>query len=423
MMSPKKILLVHGALNLGGIETHIVRLAEELSLRGVEVHVLLLTKVCDVELVKTLEKYAVIYFLADILKYKNSIVINNAQIMAVMPVSKIHLLEILEDVDCVHVCGVWSLVFYCRNIADIARTTKVVCGVYHQNEFNFSSVHPTFFRRYLISMVQTYLPPDSMLFFNEKSVETAISLYGEKYREGNVFPIGIKFDGSKIDPSVNWKLRKIISVGRLTKFKTYNFKMIECFDEIKKIDQSFQYHIYGDGEEMTALKNLVEERNLSGSVFLHGSIPYNQFGNVIKDAFIFIGSGTAILEASSMGIPSIIGIESDSDGLTYGLLSSLSGYSYHEKNLNYALHSFPDCIKDVSVLELPDYVDISNKAKSRALEFSIEKFIDLYIKFISDNLLLPTKNDKISLAPYLVGVLFCFLIGFFNKKRIFGVRY
>ncbi len=423
MITPKKILLIHGALNLGGIETHIVRLAEELSLRGVEVRVLLLTKVCDVALIKALEKYAVVYFLADILKYKNSIVKNNAQLMAVMPVSKIHILGILKDVDCVHVCGVWSLVFYCRNIVGLARTTKVVCGVYHQNEFNFSSVYPIFFRRYLIGMVQSYLPSDSMLFFNEKSVETAISLYGEKYREGNVFPIGIKFGGSEIDPSVNWKLRKIISVGRLTKFKTYNFKMIECFDEIKKIDQNFQYHIYGDGEEMTALKKLVEDRRLSGSVFFHGSIPYNKFENVIKDAFIFVGSGTAILEASSMGVPSVIGIESDNDGLTYGLLSSLSGYSYHEKNLNYALHSFPDCIKDISVLALPDYIDISDKAKSRASEFSIEKFVDLYTKFISDNLLLPIKNVKISLVPYLLGVLFCFLIGFFNKKKIFGARY
>ena len=49
---------------------------------------------------------------------------------------------------------------------------------------------------------------------------------------------------------------------------------------------------------------------------------------------VFVGSGTSIIESSALGIPSIIGIESNNDGETYGFFSNLRGYSYNEDNLD-----------------------------------------------------------------------------------------
>lgn len=423
MLFPKKILLLHGAFSLGGIETHILRLAEELHGRGIQVHVLLLTKKHESKLLSELKKFAVVKFAADILKNPSSPFRNNLQFMSVMDPIESELANILQDVECVHVCGVWSLVFYIKHVMRKLPHTKVVCGVYHQNEFNFRSISPPFFQKHLFNLVNQSIPAESMLFFNEKSVDTAVDLYGEKYTGSDVFPIGIKFKADSVDARINFRSRKIISVGRITSFKTYNFKMVEAFHEILKIDSSFEYHIYGDGEQFSELKQFIASQGMGKSVFLHGSLPYQDFEKVISDAFAFVGSGTALLEAAAMGIPAIIGIESDDQGLTYGLLSKLTGYSYHEKGLNFPLQTFSNCIEDIAMADVDAYAMISERSKIRASEFSIEEFVDLYLNYMKKNTLLPDTNISIDMSKYYPGIFSCFAMGIMDKKRSFSARY
>lgn len=423
MSHPKKVLFLHGAFNLGGIETHILRLAEELHGRGIEVQILLLTANYDKKLIGELGKFSTIKFVSDMLKRPICLFENNLQLMSVLPLKKDSIDNLLNGVDCIHICGVWSLVFYSRHIRQKAMQTKVVCGVYHQNEFNFRSIHPYFFQKQLFNMVNNSIPEKSMLFFNEKSVDMALDLYGEKYNGSDVFPIGIKFGGNVIDPKINHQSRKIISIGRITSFKTYNFKMVEIFDEILKIDPLFEYHIYGDGAQFSELEQFIETKNMKNSIFLHGSLPYHDFEKIIKDAFIFVGSGTALLEAAAMGVPAVIGIESDTEGLTYGLLSKLCGYSYHEKGLSFSLENFVTCISDIAALDVTGYAEISEKSKVRASEFSIEEFVDLYLAYLKSNALLPMRDIHLNMPEYLLGIASCFALGFFDKKKLFGARY
>lgn len=423
MSFPKKILLLHGAFSLGGIETHILRLAEELHGRGIQVHVLLLTKKHEPKLLDELKKFATVQFAADILKNPSSRFRNNLQFMSVMDPMESELDKILRDVECVHVCGVWSLVFYIKHVMQKLPRTKVVCGVYHQNEFNFRSISPQFFQKQLFNLVNQSIPAESMLFFNDKCVDTAVDLYGEKYTGSDIFPIGIKFKKESIDPSINFKSRKIVSVGRITSFKTYNFKIVEAFNEILKIDPSFEYHIYGDGEQFPELKQFIASRGMENCVFLHGSLPYQDFEKVISDAFAFVGSGTALLEAAAMGIPAIIGIESDDQGLTYGLLSKLTGYSYHEKGLNFPLQTFVDCIADMATADLDAYSRMSEHSKMRASEFSIEEFVDLYLDYLKKHPLLPDTNTGINMQKYYFGIFSCFCLGVMDKKKTFSSRY
>lgn len=423
MPLPKKILLLHGAFSLGGIETHILRLAEELHGRGIEVQVLLLTQKHDARLLAELRQYAVVHFAADMLKNPASPLRNNLQCMAVMPPREAELKQLLAGVDCVHVCGVWSLVYYIRHVLPRAPRTKVVCGVYHQNEFNFRSIHPRFFQQLLFQLVDQSIPAGSMLFFNEKSIDTAVELYGEKYTGSDVFPIGIKFRQDAINPSQNVQSRKIISVGRITSFKTYNFKMVAAFPEILKIDPAFEYHIYGDGEQLPELRQFIEARGLQQSVILHGSLPYQDFEKVIGEAFAFVGSGTALLEAAAMGVPAIIGIESDEEGLTYGLLSQLKGYSYHEKGLAFPLESFATCIAALATGGQEAYAAVSARCKMRAAEFSIGEFVDLYIRYLNQHALLPDPQVRINMPKYLIGIISCFVLGHLDKKKLFSARY
>ena len=144
---------------------------------------------------------------------------------------------------------------------------------------------------------------------------------------------------------------------------------------------------------------------------------------MIGEAFAFVGSGTALLEAAAMGIPAIIGIESDEEGLTYGLLSQLKGYSYHEKGLAFPLESFATCIAALVTGGEDAYAAISERCKMRAAEFSIGEFVDLYIRYLNQHALLPDPQVRINMPKYLIGIISCFVLGHLDKKKLFSARY
>lgn len=103
-------------------------------------------------------------------------------------------------------------------------------------------------------------------------------------------------------------------------FKTYNKHIINILDEINHLGYNLEYYIYGDGPERFFLEKLAKTK-----IHFKGSI---DLPNILNNAFLFVGSGTSIIEASAGGIPSIIGIESEDRPYTYGL------FSYNENNLH-----------------------------------------------------------------------------------------
>ena len=115
-------------------------------------------------------------------------------------------------------------------------------------------------------------------------------------------------------------------------FKTYNFWMLDVVKKLReKID--VEYHIYGNGPDYEKISRKISELNLTKVVFLKGELPYANFRSVVSSYDIFIGSGTAIIEASSLGIPSIIGVEMVEKPLSYGFVCDIPGFSYNEDGL------------------------------------------------------------------------------------------
>ena len=79
---------------------------------------------------------------------------------------------------------------------------------------------------------------------------------------------------------------------------------------------------------------------------------------------LFVGSGTAIVEAASFGIPSVIGIENCSEPVSYGFLTDVPGFSYNEDGL----------YEKVEVLELiSKFISSSISEKDKLSDQHIEK--------------------------------------------------
>lgn len=102
--------------------------------------------------------------------------------------------------------------------------------------------------------------------------------------------------------------KKVISVGRLDKFK--NFKdQIVIWNEISKKHPDWTLHIYGEGSEKSNLQRLIESYHLEEKVLLHGYA--QQIDKVYSGAAIFVftslaeGFGLVLLEAMQAGVPAV----------------------------------------------------------------------------------------------------------------------
>lgn len=113
---------------------------------------------------------------------------------------------------------------------------------------------------------------------------------------------------------------KIVSVGRLDDYKTYNLFMPAIIRRL--VDQGFDmsYEIYGEGVFRPQIEALVEELGLKERISLMGYLPYAQFPEVLEEAYAFIGMGTAAIEAAAAGVPTIYSAPRDMAGVTHGLL-------------------------------------------------------------------------------------------------------
>ncbi len=100
----------------------------------------------------------------------------------------------------------------------------------------------------------------------------------------------------------------IVSAGRLTEQKNFPL-LIQAFAEFRLLFQDYKLEIYGQGEDESALKELVASMNLEESVRFCGFAP--DLHQRIVDAAMYVSSSdyegipNSVLEAMAMGLPTI----------------------------------------------------------------------------------------------------------------------
>lgn len=102
--------------------------------------------------------------------------------------------------------------------------------------------------------------------------------------------------------------RDIIAVGNLRQVKDYP-TMIRAFSIFANVHKDNILHIYGEGIEENAIRNLIDSLDLKDRVILHGSV--KDLTEVYKSCRFLVHSSrseswcNAILEALSFGVPCI----------------------------------------------------------------------------------------------------------------------
>lgn len=339
------MLFIYGALPVGGIETFFMRMAKERHRLGLHTTILLLSlpHESNPELLNEMKKYANVLFPDDIFLNLGKF---TRRLPLLVPVKKRALERILENVDQIHASdGMHALVGY-RLSNMLNKNIIVTVGFYHYIKFLWGGDGVAWHEKVNRKFIFDFLPEKSLLFFSEGNRQLYIKHKRKKLTDANTFRLGVidKKD-IKVSGEVNLPI-KIVAIGRLVDFKTYNFYMIKVLKNLKTKGFNVQFDIYGDGPLKAQIADEINKAGLSESIHLKGTLDYLKFDETVSNYNLFIGSGTAIIQAAALGLPSIVGVENVIEAETYGYFSDVNQYEYNLKGLDLEMISVETIIED-----------------------------------------------------------------------------
>ncbi len=374
------MIFIHGSLAMGGVETFIVRMAKQRYKQDKQTVIILLSTEdkSDKGLVEEARKYAKLLFLPDV-------VFLPSFASKIYPFHLVLLLKIkneisqyFEDTRHVHATSGICILFYSKIIKLLPRNHSFTVGVYHSTEFTWGGKELPFFERANRDFFYNRLNRDNIIFFNESMKPLHEGYIGKSFDGVNLFPLGVvddEFSRNPTLPVAKDNILRLVSVGRLVNFKTYNLHMLDVVSKLIDLGVSVKYDIYGIGPLEQEMEKSIANLNLGGIVSLKGLLDYNSFSETISSYDIFIGSGTAIIQASSLGVASIVGIECVDAPVTYGFFSHIQGFSYNEDNL-YDKMPIVDVINEYANASVASKIELSELHKQKANEFTMETCVN-----------------------------------------------
>ncbi|WP_460859807.1 glycosyltransferase [Rheinheimera gaetbuli] len=242
-----------------------------------------------------------------------------------------------KDTSQIHVSDGFSAIVAFSLMQRLEKQLPITVGFYHSKEFLWgANRNLPYFEKVNRAFVFNFLAQINLIIFNE-SLVALYQQHGRDLSKANCFPIGV-VDVSSSDSRLAFSVKsvsplQIVSVGRLVDFKQYNKWMIELVAELKSSAMSLEYHIYGNGPLEASLRDLAKRLGVVDAVHFHGLLNYADFDATVAQYDIFVGSGTAIVQAAALGVPSIIGIENVAEPYSYGYIADITGFSYNEDGL------------------------------------------------------------------------------------------
>jgi hypothetical protein len=206
----------------------------------------------------------------------------------------------------------------CQLAAVTGNSSKVLAGIYNPYVFKwyYATESLPFWeaKKLYVNNFLENIPANARLFCGVDQIEELEEVHR---RQGMLWPIPIdtrEFDTAARKP----KWGKIVSVGRLSPMKEYNFYMIDVIRALRDKGHDVTWSVYGTGEYESQMRERIKELDLGGSISMQGTVPYRCFRQVLADAYVFVGMGTSVLEAALFKVPNVNALAYDRKGMTTG---------------------------------------------------------------------------------------------------------
>jgi len=408
------MIFLANTLTVNGGTTFLVRLCKALRMRGEHCAVLLLREHGDPQMIAQLSAHATIVRLSSFTAQPKL-----PQHFGIFgPVRWTALLNALRPFGRhVHAMGVFSLLF-ARRLADRRASLRVTAGVYHQNEFMYDPAGLPFPAQ--AQRLFATLPAENVVFFNEVVRNHYADFFARDYGRAPIVPIGIELAPTPARESAPEE-RLIVSIGNLVDFKTYNRHVIEMLPQLVRSVGQLRYDIYGDGPEEPALRSLAARLGVAPHVSFLGRLPYAQFRDVVSPATVFVGSGTALIEAAALGVPALIGIESNPHQTSYGLISHVPGLTYNEETPSLPKRPMLPLLTDL-LTDSAVWLRASSACAQKARDFSVERTAAGFAALESTALDWHCGSDKAGMARTWAGLVATIAFETVTRQKSFSGR-
>lgn len=97
----------------------------------------------------------------------------------------------------------------------------------------------------------------------------------------------------------------IVTVARLDHMKNYLLHLPVMMRRLRDDGMTLRLHIYGEGPFQREIEQRIASNSVGDLIELRGSIAYSQLHEVYATAGVFVGMGTAALEAAASGVPTV----------------------------------------------------------------------------------------------------------------------
>ena len=189
-----------------------------------------------------------------------------------------------------------------------------------------------------------------------------------------IIPLPINYHAPLWKPTKNSSIR-IVSVGRLVDFKAYNLGAAPviraCLD--RGIDVTWD--IYGYGPQEPEIRRLAVESGVERNLQLMGKLDYDKFSTTVADYDLFVGMGTAVIEAAMVGVPSICAAIGELRR-SYGYVSELPFGNVGEFIHDRPLRDIVEIICSYARLSLDERSSVSRNEIQTARRYEMPLFVE-----------------------------------------------
>ncbi len=353
-----RVVMVYGHLTVGGIETLIVRLARTLVLHDVEVCICYMpgggldshidSRVHLIEYQDTGHLSSAIRSLTKILGPSEETLI-----LSFDPISAARGLA-LE--------------------AALARQTRVLhlSGVFHPHAYFMKGERRD--RKGLNHLVARAVGMEQLFFMNSECRSSHADRWKRNLSRCPILPLPIETADACWAPSTRLCLH-VVSVGRLVPFKSYNVGAAAIVKEGLRRGIAIKWDIYGDGPDEAAITKAIQESGVTALVRLKGTLGYQQFASCVSQYDLFVGMGTAALEAAMVGVPTICATV-DEPGHCYGYLDALPFGNVGERLSEPPTVDIGVLLEAFSAMDAAEKVRTGLQCRSVALQYSTSRFLE-----------------------------------------------
>lgn len=354
------ILMVYGQMELGGIQTLILRMCRYLTDNNCKVTLLL--EQAEGDLYSVITDYVRVVIVGPSAWNKN------------------HFHELDgEKFSHIYCFSITSFLLGLRIQHVCIPGARVLTGVYFPREYCWKSAKKSYIQKLMLD-IMLKIPEENILFMNKTNATVLGECVGKNFESSQIIPIPIYIEQTKSFRK-NINRNNIVSIGRITDFKTYNFHMVDVVKHLNMQGYSFKYNIYGYGDQEQQLREYIKQRKMEDVVQLHGAVSYHDITNVLSSAFLFIGMGTALLEAAAMGVPTLVSIESAKKPSTYGFFHEIpiDDGNLGEMDTKRKIFNIGNKIEWVYKKTDEEYKNIEKETLLQVKKYSIETVMKKYI--------------------------------------------